>query len=170
MLKRNEILNLLKLLDRELIKINKETSIFICGGATMALVYNNRRTTEDIDGVFEDRELIYKLVDKIAEDEGLSKGWLNDSVKGILDTYYIDTNYFISGLTNLKIYYAKPEYMLALKCLACNRGKKRDIDDVKVLLEIVGIRDIEGLKDNINIYFDYTLVNEEVYRELGNYV
>lgn len=50
----------------------------------MALAYNTRRATRDLDGVFEPKQVVYQAAERVAEEHGLAPDWLNDSVKAFL--------------------------------------------------------------------------------------
>lgn len=165
-MKRQDIVDLLGLLNRELVRINHYTSIFVCGGAVIALMFNSERRTNDIDGIFEDPEIIFELAHKIANYNGISGEWLNDNVKDILDINFLDTNYRIE-LSNLTIFYARPEYMLALKCLACHRGRNKDFEDVKLLVEYLKIRSIAQLLSVVSNYISTDLIYESTLRRIS---
>lgn len=164
-MKRAEIEQLLILLNRELVKRNQYTTMFICGGTVMALKFNDERRTRDVDGIFENPDIIYELAQKIAREQGLDERWMNDSVRDILDVRFIDPNFRID-MSNLMIYYAKPEYMLALKCLACNRGRLKDFDDVKTIVNHLEIKTVDELINVVSNYLDPMLVYENSLRRI----
>jgi Nucleotidyltransferase of unknown function (DUF6036) len=84
-LTREQIIGLLAELGQELDAGGVKAQLFVVGGAAMALAYNMRRTTADVDGVFEPKAVIYEAARRVAgRHEKLPADWLNDGVKGLL--------------------------------------------------------------------------------------
>ena len=82
-LTREQIIGLLAELGQELDARGVKAQLFVVGGAAMALAYNMRRTTADVDGVFEPKAVIYEAARRVADrHEKLPADWLNDGVKG----------------------------------------------------------------------------------------
>jgi hypothetical protein len=55
-----------------------QAQLFVVGGAAMALAFNTRRLTRDVDGVFEPKSVIYAAARRVADrHEGLAEDWLN---------------------------------------------------------------------------------------------
>jgi hypothetical protein len=81
---RPEILDLLRDLGRRLDARGVEGEMYVVGGAAIALAYDERRSTRDIDAVFEPKMVIYEVAAAMATEQGLPPGWLNDAVKGFL--------------------------------------------------------------------------------------
>ena len=63
-LTREQIIGLLAELGQELDARGVKAQLFVVGGAAMALAYNMRRTTADVDGVFEPKA-VYLLALKV---------------------------------------------------------------------------------------------------------
>src|SRR5947209_3790376 len=61
-----------------------EGRLFVVGGAAMALAFDARRMTRDIDAVFEPKAEVYHAAEDVAARLGLPDGWLNDAVKGFV--------------------------------------------------------------------------------------
>ncbi|MEA2902033.1 MAG: hypothetical protein QOH36_1920 [Actinomycetota bacterium] len=116
--------------------------LFIVGGAAMALAYNTRRSTRDIDAVFEPKTLVYQAARRVAERHpDLPTDWLNDAVKGFLlgedpaATVVFDH-------PGLRVRVASPRYLFVMK-LAASRVE-RDTDDIVALHRFSGF---EGVDD-----------------------
>lgn len=58
--------------------------MFLVGGAAMAFADNTRRSTRDVDAVFEPKETVRDAAAVVADRRGISRDWLNDAVKGYL--------------------------------------------------------------------------------------
>ncbi len=110
--------------------------VFIVGGAAMALGYNTRRTTADVDGVFEPKSVIYEAARRVAERHpGLPHDWLNDSVKGLLPASDPGPT-VVLDLPGITVSIPSARYMLALKVQAARVD--RDQDDIRFLANEVG--------------------------------
>jgi len=110
--------------------------LFVVGGAAMALAYNTRRSTRDVDGVFEPKLIVYEVADEVGARHGLAPGWLNDGVKGLLPGPDPDARELLE-LPGLRVSVPSPQYLLALKVAAARVD--RDADDIRVLAAECGL-------------------------------
>lgn len=132
---RDEILAALRELGARLADRDVVGDLYAVGGAAMALAYDLRRTTRDVDAVFEPKLVVYEAAAEVAASRGLPPDWLNDAVKGFLpgpDPY--DGPVF--ELPGLRVQAASPQMLLALKVLAARIGE--DDEDLAVLAELAG--------------------------------
>lgn len=81
---RDEIVAALTALGRRLDGKGITGEMVVVGGAAIALAYAERRSTRDVDAVFEPKLAIYEASEEVAEELGLPPGWLNDAVKAFL--------------------------------------------------------------------------------------
>jgi hypothetical protein len=79
---RNEIRAALAALDDDLAGSAVKASIFIVGGAAMAIAYDARRST--VDAVFAPTGEVREAARRVAERLGLSDDWINDGAKAFL--------------------------------------------------------------------------------------
>lgn len=133
---KREIRRYLKELNEELKKEHVKGEICIVGGAAMCLALNARDSTKDIDAVFAPKMTIYKAAKRIAERHGLPDKWLNNGVKGFVtpDMKFEE----LLSFSHLGVLAAKPEYILAMKCLSSRT--EVDIDDIKFLIHLLKIK------------------------------
>lgn len=133
---KSQIEGLLTDLGAELAAQGVRAEMFIVGGAAMALAYNTRRATRDIDAIFQPKQDVYAAAERVGSRHGLPDGWLNDSVKGLLPGEDPgQRTYFTSPGISVSI--ASPEYLLALKVAAARVD--RDPDDIRELAKICGL-------------------------------
>jgi hypothetical protein len=127
---REEIIAALTDLAAELQRRGASADMYIVGGAAIALAYDERRATRDIDAVFEPKGVVYEAAAAVGERRGLPAGWLNDAVKGFLggDDPAATPVFDLPGLRCLA---ASPRTLLALKVLAHRVGE--DEADVRLL-------------------------------------
>src|SRR4029077_5848962 len=106
------------------------------GGAAIALAFDERRTTRDVDAIFEPKRAIYDAAAVIARDRGVPEGWLNDAIKGFL-TGPDEEATPVLDLPGLSVATASPRIILAMKVLAHRPGE--DDADVHLLAEQLGL-------------------------------
>lgn len=134
---RDEILTALTALATALDERGFTGEMYVVGGAAIALAYDARRSTRDIDAVFEPKTVIYELAAEVGERLGLPVGWLNDAVKGFLEGRDPHATPVLE-LPGLRCLAASPRVLLALKVLAHRVGE--DEDDVRLLAGEMGLR------------------------------
>ena len=81
---RDDIVDALTALGRRLHDQGVTGDMYVVGGAAIALAFSERRSTRDVDAVFEPKMAIYEAAAAVAAERGLPVGWLNDAVKGFL--------------------------------------------------------------------------------------
>lgn len=158
---RAEILSALRTLGRRLADRGIVGDLYVVGGAAMALAFDERRATRDVDAVFEPKLIVYQEAAAVAMELGLPDGWLNDGVKGFLagpDPW--PTSVF--EVPGLRVQSASPEMLLALKCLAHRLGE--DDDDVRLLSRHLGLTDPEDVLDLVvQVFGDRVDVRVELF-------
>ena len=137
MLTAQKIKALLSLLNDELKKQGVKGELGICGGAVMCLVFQTRKATKDIDGIFEPTNEIRKAIKKIARQNGLAEDWLNDAAKVFF--HRDPPREEVLEFSNLHVWAPRADYMLAMKSIAA-RFDSKDRDDLKFLLEYLELK------------------------------
>ena len=79
MLDTDTIRTLFKALNDELRNREVIGEVGICGDAVMCLVFNARKSTKDVDRIFEPTKDIRDAAGKVARKLGAPKDWLNDA-------------------------------------------------------------------------------------------
>jgi hypothetical protein len=134
---RDQIIEALTVLAAELDRRGISGEMYVVGGAAIALAFDERRATRDIDAVFEPKAAVYEAADSVARELDLPPGWLNDAVKGFLagdDPAAAP----VLDLPGLRCLAASPEILLALKVLAHRVGE--DEEDVRLLAGELGLK------------------------------
>ena len=134
-LNRKTILRALERLSEELEQRSIRAELFMVGGGAMALAYTRRRTTRDLDAIFEPKAVVYHAARTVAEDLSLPEGWLNDAVKSFAPGE--DPERRVVFRTQwLTVSVASPRYLLAMKLLAARVDQ--DTDDIVDLYRLCG--------------------------------
>jgi hypothetical protein len=118
----------------------------IYGGAALALVFDARRTTRDVDAVVRGTPDFLRLAAaQVADEESWPQDWLNDGVKGFLSSnekmQALDA-FDASPAGGLRIYTPTPEYLFAMKCMAMRPEGihgSHDISDIEKLALEIGV-------------------------------
>jgi hypothetical protein len=166
LLSRDEIIELLTELGTELEAAGERADLFLVGGAAMALAYNTRRATRDLDAVFEPKQVVYAAARKVAERNGIAEDWLNDAVKGFLPGEDPNATLLFErpGIT---VRVASPRYLFAMKAVAARVG--RDSDDLRQLYGLAGFGSVEEALDSVAEHYPPHLLSpktEFIVREL----
>lgn len=119
---------------------NVRAELFLVGGAAIALCFDERRATRDLDAVFAPTAAVRRAAAAVGEREGLEPDWLNDAVKGFLpgkDSRAV--RYFEAP--GLSVDVASPEYLLAMKLFASRA--EVDAEDITLLYRHLGYTTVE---------------------------
>lgn len=150
-LTRTDIHRLFELLDAELAADAVQGEVYRVGGAVMCLALHARAVTRDVDAVFRPATLVRQAAARVAVAAGVADDWLNDAVKGFLSPRGEFDSYL--ELPNLRVFVARPPYLLAMKCAAMRLGEEfHDLDDVRFLLRYLNV---DSLADAIAIVTRY---------------
>jgi hypothetical protein len=141
---RTEIIAALTDLAAVLDRNGTSAEMYVVGGAAIALAYDERRATRDIDAVFEPKATVYEAAAVVGAERGLPPGWLNDAVKGFLAGEDPQAAPVLE-LPGLRVLAASPEMLLALKLLAHRVGE--DEDDVRLLAARLGLSEAGEILD-----------------------
>ncbi|MDR1088102.1 MAG: hypothetical protein LBL23_02345 [Coriobacteriales bacterium] len=151
---RERILELLSKLDAKMATEGVEATVFVVGGAAIALALDSTRVTTDIDGQFEEPAL-EQLIRQVAQEEGLPSDWLNHSINVVMSYFKKDKEPLdVFNGRMLSIQAASPQYVLAMK-LASRRDK--DVDDVVMLIEKLGLSSRDEVLSVAGRYFNADL-------------
>ena len=126
--------------------------LYLVGGAVMCLVFGARGSTHDIDAFFLPAHKVRDAAARVTAKAGVSDKWLNDAVKGFLSDKGSFDAYL--ELSNLRVFCARPDYLLAMKCLAMRIGAEfHDEGDVRYLLRTLNIETNEEALAVITQYY-----------------
>ncbi|MFE9202549.1 DUF6036 family nucleotidyltransferase [Micromonospora sp. NPDC007230] len=106
--------------------------LYIFGGAAMALAYDARRATRDIDAVFQPHGVVLDEARAVADELGLPHWWLNEQASAYVAPGGDAAAPRVFDHPGLRVAAASPEHLLAMKVLAARR---RDADDIRFLVK-----------------------------------
>lgn len=155
MLDREAITALLTELGATLAASGEHADVFLVGGAAIALAYNTRRATRDLDAVFEPKQIVYAAAKQIAEIHGLPEDWLNDAVKGFLPGADPNATTLFER-PGISVRVASGRYLFAMKAAAARMG--RDSEDLRFLYAVCGFQSVEEALDCVISYYSSRLL------------
>jgi hypothetical protein len=139
---REEIVAALTALGARLSERGIEGEVYVVGGAAIAIAFDARRATRDIDAVFEPKRAVYAAADEVGAELGLPPGWLNDGAKGFIAGPDAEASAVLET-PGLRVLVASPRILLAMKVLAHRIGE--DDDDVRLLARKLELDDAAGV-------------------------
>jgi hypothetical protein len=114
--------------------------LYVFGGAAMALAYDARRATRDIDAVFQPHGVVLDEARAVADELGLPRWWLNEQASVYVAPGGDATAPRVFDHPGLRVSAASPEHLLAMKVLAARR---RDVDDIRFLIKHLGLTSVD---------------------------
>ncbi|MGH3715974.1 MAG: DUF6036 family nucleotidyltransferase [Micromonosporaceae bacterium] len=106
--------------------------LYVFGGAAMALAYDARRATRDIDAVFQPHGIVLEEARAVAAELGLPQWWLNEQASVYVAPGGDAAAPRVFDHPGLRVSAASPEHLLAMKVLAARR---RDAEDIRFLVK-----------------------------------
>ncbi|MEO3928983.1 DUF6036 family nucleotidyltransferase [Micromonosporaceae bacterium B7E4] len=140
LLDRAAIENAFRRLGDRLARRGVVADLYIFGGAAMALAYDARRATRDIDAVFQPHGIVLDEARAVADELGLPHWWLNEQASAYVAPGGDATAPRVFDHPGLRVAAASPEHLLAMKVLAARR---RDAEDIRFLVEHLGLTSAE---------------------------
>jgi hypothetical protein len=156
---RDDILRGLRRVDEIARAAGKVVDIAVYGGAALALAFDLRVTTRDVDIVVRGSPaFLRQAAVQVAEEEGWPDDWLNDGVKGFVSPreQLALMHEFSREGAGLRIYMPSPEYLFAMKCMAMRaEGMEgsHDISDIESLAAIAHIADAKAALELVEAFY-----------------
>jgi len=153
--------DLLAELGERLVGRGIEAEIYVVGGAAMMLAYDRTRVTRDIDAVGVPQEVVDAEAAAMAADRrDLPADWLNARVLPLLPRSIDADRIEVLGAPGITVNVASPRYLLAMK--ARSGRSDRDLDDIWVLFQILGLTDVEHVWSICDEVWGEDVVREDV--------
>ena len=149
----DQVRDLLAELGRRLKAKGVDATVYIVGGAAIALEVDARRVTADVDAIFHPETTVREEAEQLAAERGLPKDWLNSSVRGFVPGG--DDDAVPLELDGITVTTASPEHLLAMKMASYPPGK--DQSDLELLFDRIGITDPGQAADiALSVYGEYS--------------
>jgi hypothetical protein len=135
-LDRDEITELLTELGRRLHEDGVEATLYVVGGAAIAIQFDRRRVTRDIDAIFHPAITVREVAEAMAAEQGLPTRWLDDSAAAFVPGAADDTDAIPFEAPGIAISIASPRHLLAMKMAAFRPTDRPDLEHLFAALEI----------------------------------
>ena len=135
---RDRTIELLTELGRRLSAKGVAGRLYIVGGAAMALEFDTRRTTRDIDAVLHPPTTVVDEAASMAKELGLPLSWLSAAASPFIPLP--DEDPVSLDVEGLQVAVSSPANLLAMKMAA---GRPQDLTDLVVLFRHLKIRSPE---------------------------
>jgi hypothetical protein len=114
---------------------------------------NARPATRDVAAFFRPSREVREAAARVAARSGVPDRWLNDAVKGFLSPRGGYDPYL--ELPHLRVFVARPEYLLAMKCASMRLGAEfHDPDDVRYLHRYSNLTTVDEAQEVVTRYFE----------------
>jgi len=140
-----------------LVRAGKTAEIAVYGGAAILLQFEVTFRTTDVDAHVEsgDHGALMLAAKEVAERRGWLRSWLSEAVTMYLGEPGATTlhgNYPSETRVGLRVYVAKPDYLLAMKLRAMRIGR-RDEEDAALLARASNIATFDAMVTLLARYF-----------------
>jgi hypothetical protein len=135
-LDRAEITELLTELGRRLQANGVEATLYVVGGAAIAIQFDSRRVTKDIDAIFHPETTVRDVAETLAGERGLPRRWLNDSAAAFVPDPSDDVDAIPFEAPGIAVSIASPRHLLAMKMAAFRPTDRPDLERLFVALDI----------------------------------
>jgi len=152
----HDIRQALSLLNGKLAARQVTGELCLFGGAVMALVFDARQSTRDVDAIMVPKRELSEAASEVADEMNLPAAWLNDGVKGFASAKGEHTDEGMPQFSHLRIMRPTAEYLLAMKCLAARSDafdESPDQADVMVLARHLGLKKAEPILEIVTRFY-----------------
>jgi len=111
--------------------------IYVFGGAAMALAYDSRRATRDVDALFKPHGIVLEEAQAVAAELGLPSWWLNEQASSYVAPGGDPSASRVFDHPGLRVFAASPEHLLAMKA-----ARPRDAQDIRQLAEVLNLHTV----------------------------
>lgn len=137
---------------------NVVAQVYVVGGAAMALGYDSKRYTRDIDAlVLDGYDYLIKAVQEVARRRGLLTSWFNEQAVPFISKAKDSRPLVVFDDPALRVFAASPEHLLAMKAVA---SRPSDVNDIHTLSRILGITTSAEVIEVVGRYFPREDLNE----------
>jgi predicted nucleotidyltransferase len=160
LLDKSDILRGLELLSAKARDAYLTVDLAIYGGAALALAFDMRAATRDVDAVIQSHPyFVRNAVREIAVEYDWPENWFNEGVKGFIsaaEQLRLMQDFQGSQQGGLRVHVPTPEYLLAMKCMAMridDPDAAHDVADIKNLARLLHIETPEAFFDIIAQFY-----------------
>jgi hypothetical protein len=137
-------------LGERLVRRGAVADIFVVGGAAMAMTYDAKRLTRDLDAMFVPHGIVREEADAVAEALGLPRWWLNEQASAYVSSADDPDRRRVFDHPGIRVSAASPEHIFAMKALA---ARTRDVDDLRTLAALARVSSLDQAAELCRQFF-----------------
>jgi hypothetical protein len=150
LLDRAGIEDVFRRLGERLVRRGVVADLYVFGGAAMALAYDSRRATRDVDALFKPHGIVHEEALAVAAELGLPRWWLNEQASSYVAPGGDPAASRVFDHPGLRVFAASPEHLLAMKTLA---ARPRDAGDIRQLARLLNLHSASEVLDLVREVF-----------------
>jgi predicted nucleotidyltransferase len=124
--------------------------LYVFGGAAMALAFDSRRATRDVDALFEPHGIVHDEALAVAAELGLPRWWLNEQFSSYVVPGGDPAASRVFDHPGLRVFAASPEHLLAMKAFA---ARPRDAEDIRQLAQVLHLHTADEVLASVRDIF-----------------
>jgi len=124
--------------------------LYVFGGAAMALAYDSRRATRDVDALFKPHGIVHEEALAVAAELGLPRWWLNEQASSYVAPGGDPAASRVFDHPGLRVFAASPEHLPAMKAFA---ARPRDAEDIRQLTSVLDLHSADEVLASIHEIF-----------------
>lgn len=163
LLGRAELERAFTLLGERLARRGVVADIFVVGGAAIALAYDARRVTRDVDALYVPHGVVHDEALEVARELGLPRWWLNEQASVYISAAEDTGKRRVFDHPGLRVVAASPRHIFAMKALA---ARERDVADLRLLAGLAGIDSGDAAISCAQQFFPDEVMSERAERVL----
>ncbi len=138
--------------------------VFVVGGAAIALAYDAKRVTKDVDALYVPHGIVHEEALGVARELGLPRWWLNEQASVYISATEDADKRRVFDHPGLRVVAASPRHIFAMKALA---ARERDLPDLRLLADIAGIHSVDVAVSCATEFFPDEVMSERAKRVLA---
>jgi predicted nucleotidyltransferase len=152
------------LLGERLVRRGVVGDLFVVGGAAIALAYDAKRVTRDVDALYVPHGIVHEEAVEVARELGLPRWWLNEQASVYISGADDPERRRVFDHPGLRVSAASPRHIFAMKALA---ARERDVPDLRLLADIADIDSLEVAVNCAREFFPDEVMPERARRVLA---
>ena len=137
-------------LGERLAKRGVVADVYVFGGAAMALAYDSRRATRDVNALFKPHGIVHEEALAVTAELGLPRWRLNEQASSYAASGEDPAASRVFDHPGLRVFAASPEHLLAMKALP---ARPRDAEDIRQLVKVLGLRTVNDVIASVREIF-----------------
>jgi hypothetical protein len=138
--------------------------IFVVGGAAIALAYDAKRVTRDVDALYVPHGIVHDEALEVARELGLPRFWLNEQASVYISATEDPAKKRVFDHPGLRVEAASPRHIFAMKALA---ARERDVPDLQLLAGLANIHTADAAIECARQFFPDEVMSQRAERVLA---